>query len=304
MNRKRIIYRSLALLTALLILIVASGTYFFKLAIVRTNDNDATATPLNWEWLDGQRFETLHISSDDGLRLTGYFLQNDSIDGKLAVIVHGHRQSADAMSSYAQMFYDDGYSIFLADDRAHGASDGRYIGFGWLDRFDYLHWLEYLIGRMGSDIRIVLHGVSMGAATVMMMSGEPSLPPQVKAVVEDCGFTSVREEFNFQIRTHYHLPPFPIINVANIESRLFAGYNFDEASATAQVAKSHTPTLFIHGDADRYVPTEMVYKLFDAASCEKQLLIVANAKHGNAIDTDKKTYSETVREFCSRYISH
>ena len=47
-----------------------------------------------------------------------------------------------------------------------------------------------VLARVGEDAEIVLHGLSMGAATVLMVSGE-RLPEQVKAIIEDCGYTSV-----------------------------------------------------------------------------------------------------------------
>ena len=102
----------------------------------------------------------------------------------------------------------------------------------------------------------------MGAATAMMISGEESLPSQVKCIIEDCGYTSVHDEFKYQIKELFHLPSFPILNIGSLECRLFAGFSFEEASALEQVKKTKLPILFIHGDSDTYNPTEMVYELY------------------------------------------
>ena len=172
---------------------------------------------------------------------------------------------------------------------------------GWLDRQDYLLWINTLVKKHGPDQQILIHGISMGAATVMMISGE-SLPPQVKALIEDSGYTSVYNEFKYQINHFYYLPAFPLLNLADHKTQKVAGYNFREASALDQVKKSKTPILFIHGGADNYNPTFMVHQLYDAATCPKELLIVAGSLHAMSYYDAPKLYENTVKRFISMYI--
>ncbi|MFR1785343.1 MAG: alpha/beta hydrolase [Ruthenibacterium lactatiformans] len=149
------------------------------------------------------------------------------------------------MAEYARRFYDAGFSLLLPDARGHGQSEGGYIGMGWPERRDIAALVQRVTAENGAP-DIVLMGVSMGAATVMMTAGEP-LPPNVRAIVEDCGYTTAWEEFRYQLKKTYGLPPFPVLYTADALLRRRAGFSLREASAAAQVAHSRTPMLFIHG---------------------------------------------------------
>lgn len=143
-----------------------------------------------------------------------------------------------------------------------------------------------MIKKTGPSAQIVLHGVSMGGATVLMTSGE-DLPPQVKAIVADCAYTSVKAQLSYQLRRMYRLPSFPFVQSASLITRLKAGYGFGEASALKQVRKAKAPILFIHGDADNFVPFAMMNELYEACQSPKRL-IVPQAGHGLSYDTDKE----------------
>lgn len=124
---------------------------------------------------------------------------------------------------------------------------------GWDKRFDILNLIESIVTQ-NSDAEIVLFGVSMGAATVMNVSGE-ILPSNVKAIIEDCGYTSVWNQFSYQLKELFSLSAFPMMHGASLITKLRAGYWLSQASPIEQVKKSVTPMLFIHGDQDDFVPT-------------------------------------------------
>lgn len=191
----------------------------------------------------------------------------------------------------------------MPDDRGHGGSEGDYIGFGWPDRKDYLLWIRKIIEAVGESAQIVLHGISMGGATVMMISGE-KLPEQVKVIVEDCGYTSVYDQLLYQLKRIYKLPAFPILPATSLLTRMKAGYHFNEASALKQLDKNKLPTLFIHGSEDTFVPTEMVWRLYEACKTEKEIYIAEGAGHGMAYSTDKAAYEQKVSDFVGRYLAY
>ena len=203
----------------------------------------------------------------NGERHHAIYLRNDSAKGRTAVVVHGYTDNCVKFMYLGRMYHRDlGYNILMPDLHAHGKSEGEEIQMGWKDRFDVIRWTEVaeeLFRDSLAESRVVVHGVSMGAATTMCVSGE-ELPEYVTAFVEDCGYTSVWDEFRGELRAQFSLPPFPLLYTASALCKLKYGWSFGEAAPIKQVAKCHRPMLFIHGDADTYVPFAMLQPLYDA----------------------------------------
>lgn len=251
------------------------------------------------QWFEGAQAVTL--TSEDGLDLRGYYFSREN-SHHYAIICHGYGSNAAQMSSYAMQFYNMGCSVLVPDARAHGESEGDYYGMGWLERRDILGWAGQLIDA-DPEAEIVLFGVSMGGATVMMTAGE-ELPGHIKCVVEDCGYTSVWDEFSLQLQTMFHAPDFPLMYTTGLVCRLRAGYGFRQASSVEQLKKARVPMLFIHGEEDTFVPYPMLDLVYDAcASTEKEKLTIPGAAHGAAASTDPELYWNTITSFTNRYFS-
>ncbi|NGZ74738.1 alpha/beta hydrolase [Saccharibacillus alkalitolerans] len=308
--------KSKALLTALGIAavpaaaVVAGSFYFYKLAVARApktfldadpglqpNPDVQTETTASRNWWALQSFEERTLLSGDGLKLHAYYLPAQQPTTRTAILAHGYSGDASIMSGVAKFYYEDmGMNVLVPDARGHGRSEGDYIGYGWPERVDYLGWIRQIIAQDGPGAEIVLHGISMGGATVMMTSGE-DLPPHVKAIVEDCGYTSVRDELAYQMKRMYKIPAFPMLPATEALTRFKAGYSFTEASALEQVRRCRTPMLFIHGSNDEFVPTSMVHELYAACPSDKELLIVEGAGHGDSFLVNKPLYTGKVTEF-------
>ena len=250
-------------------------------------------------WLANQpTLERVEIRSEDGLRLAGHLLPAEGGGKKILLASHGYRCSGlREWGLYADFWHRQGYQLMMPDHRAHGDSEGRYIGFGWLDRRDLLRWCDYLCGRFGEDCEILLHGISMGSAAVLLTGSEKTLPKQVKGVIADCGFTNAWEEACYRFRADYHLPPFPFLYGADLLCRLRAGYSLRQADVLGRVGDIRVPVLFLHGDADSYVPTEMGYRLYAACRAPKKLVILRDTIHANAFLGDGTGYRRAVLEF-------
>lgn len=315
----------LAAVLVLLLLVAAAagvGNYFVNFALVRAEEgteknvapeaattdevqqtveeNNERIAKHTEEWLSKAEKETASITSEDGLKLVADKYYGDRDSHKWALLIHGYGGNRSGMQNIGAYYLEQGYNLLMPDMRAHGESEGTFIGMGWLDRLDVLQWLNLIVSE-DEEAEIVLHGVSMGGATVMMVSGE-QLPSQVKAIVEDCGYTSVWDIFSDELDALFHLPSFPLLDLCNLVGRIRAGYDFKEASALEQVQKSTTPMLFIHGSEDNFVHTDMVYELYEAAQCEKELLVVEGAGHGESYNLDPELYFETVFGFLENYI--
>lgn len=315
MNKKKAVLISTGVLGTLSVgALSLIGNYFYNIALNPKTSKDAIfGTPeeakstsgevvdetISW-LLNSSNYSNVYIDSFDKLKLHSYKALNENPTDKWVITVHGYTSKGIYMSSYAKRFYDMGYNILIPDLRGHGESEGNHIGMGWYDRLDILKWID-LILKENENAKIVLHGVSMGSATVSMASGE-ELPTNVKAIIADCGYTSVWEQFSHQLKVIYSLPNFPIMNASSAVARFKIGYGLKEASALKQVAKSKTPILFIHGDKDDFVPYKMMDELYNAVNCEKEKLTVKDAGHAKASKVDPNLYWYTVDNFINKYM--
>lgn len=252
------------------------------------------------DWTEQQKFEIVQMNSYDGLTLKGRFLKNPNSNGKVVILAHGYKGSSEQMPGITKDYYDMGYDVLKPDARGHGMSQGEYIGYGWHDRMDYVGWVNYLIEEKKEDT-IFLHGFSMGAATVLMASGE-TLPKEVKGIVADSGYTTVKAELSHQLKYLYKLPAFPLMEVTSVVTKIRAGYTFEEASALESVKKNKLPLFIIHGNKDELVPTEMATDLYEAASSEKDLWIVEGAGHTEAYTVAEEEYKRRLQNFLNRTI--
>lgn len=246
------------------------------------------------QWLNTVNLQTVQIKSKDGLTLTGHFYPAEKPTNKTILAIHGyHSNGKKEYAVFANFYHALGYNLLMPDNRAHGDSEGRYIGFGWLDREDCKSWIAYLRQEYGPDAQVLLHGISMGGATVLMAAGE-QLDSIVKGVVADCSYSSVWEEFAYQLKGTFHLPTFPLLPLVNLISRIIAGYDYKMANVKKQVQNIKIPVLFIHGTADRFVPTAMVHELFASCMAPKRLLLVEGAIHDDSYLTNQTAYEDAV----------
>ena len=283
------------------------GVLFYNLALNANYSKDIIYAEYNDEnlndaqkWLEEKsNYSDKYIESYDKLQLHSYVVTQNS--NKWAIVVHGYGGSGKLMSDKSKYFYDMGYNVLIPDLRGHGKSEGDYIGMGWKDRLDIISWINFII-KENPNAEIVLHGTSMGAATVLMTSGE-NLPSNVKAIVADCAYTSAWDEFSYQLETYLKVPSSYILNVTNMVTKLKAGYSLKEASALESVKKATVPILFIHGDKDKFVPYSMMDKLYDATSSPKEKLTIDGGEHANSDLVSPFLYWLTLEDFLNQYVT-
>jgi len=249
-------------------------------------------------------------------KLNAYFIKNPKESHKYAVVAHGYRGNALQIGAWAKIYYDLGFNILAPDARAHGKSEGNQISFGWREKDDYRRWINKIVDA-DPVAQILVTGVSMGGATTMMSSGEP-LPENVKAFVEDCGYSTVYDQFDFlkpqakaalnKFYNKVHLSVSDddmedIFTRVDKELQSKQGFSLKEASSLVQLAKNTRPMLFIHGGNDNFVPIKMVHDNVAATAGPKEMWIVPNAAHGMSIVEDLPAYKQKVYEFLQTLIS-
>lgn len=285
--------------------------YLFKVAFKRVNYVPETSKEKQkyaneyWDyvhWFHRVDKEHWTFTPEDGDgQMSAYFIPAPGGNRDKAVIIsHGYKGNGETMSNYAKMFHELGFNVLLPDDRAHGKSAGKYINFGWLDRLDYQEWLKRMIKRLGQQVKIVLFGVSMGGATVEMMSGE-DLPPQVKCIIADCGYSSIRKELTYLLKRQYHLPKYPIYPMVSTINRHRLGFYLGDVDSTEQLAKNKLPIFFIHGEKDVYVPSSMAWENYRATHAPKKIWIVKNATHAESFWINPDEYRQHIVDFLKEY---
>lgn len=271
-------------------------------AIVKSEEIDNNEFDL--EWFNDKKPEKISMISEDGLALEASFIrQPGSQDaGQTVILAHGYHHARRQMIPYAKVFYNLGYNVLMPDARSHGDSEGNLIGFGWLDRRDYIRWIQRAVLLTQPNEKIILLGISMGAATVLATASEPDLPRNVKAVIEDSSFSHLDEQFKHRIANYYHLPSRELEPIVSFLTRLQGGYSFKEVNIEKRVAKIKVPIMFIHGTDDNYVPIEMLDDLVEAARVPSEVYIVEGADHVQSLQKDPHRYQTEVANFLNKYV--
>ena len=316
-KRLRRIAWSVCILIALLL---AGGTGFLQWYALEAGGNergkDLKASyafmydhyPFLRHWVDSlERAGALRdtfICAPDDTRLHALYLYADTATPRTAIAVHGYTDNAVRMLHVAYLYHHDlHYNVLLPDLRFAGLSGGNHIQMGWKDRKDVQQWMEVansLFAPKGGQTDMVVHGISMGAATTMCVSGDPQ-PPFVRCFIADCGYTSVWDEFAGELQNQFGMPPFPLLHLASWATGLRYGWTFQEASPLRQVRKCRYPMLFIHGTEDTFVPTWMGDSLYAAKPGIKAYWRVPGATHADSYLKYPKEYTEKVKRFLKRY---
>ena len=253
------------------------------------------------EWYDSYEREEIVLCTRD-LRLSGYFYPSEKPSDVYVFCAHGYRSNGRCdFSGIAKFYHDCGYNILVVDHQASGNSEGNSFSFGYYEKLDSMKWLEYMMDRFGEDIKFILHGISMGAATVLMMSDDEKLPENVKMIISDCSYSDLSKLFE-SILHNFHAPAKPFIKVSGLLNRMIYKYKISDVRPIKNVASSKVPILFIHGRNDELIAPRMAYELYNACSSEKDLLIVDNADHAESYIINPDIYCDKIKEFSEQYL--
>ncbi len=254
------------------------------------------------EWLEHRETEEAEVQSEDGFLLHGVLIPH--IAPRATVILfHGWRSSWELdFLCILPFLHSLGLQCLLVDERAQGDSEGRFITFGVRERTDVPVWVEFVANRFGRKHPIFLHGVSMGASVVTMASSY-RFDANVRGIVADCGFASPYEVVSSVWRSRTPFPAHFAMWLLDKFARWFAGFGLKEYSAEKALAKAEHPVLFIHGTADRFVPSYMTKQAYEVCRSEKALLLVEGAGHCMSWLTDPEACQAAYRDFIEKHLA-
>ena len=310
MTQKKIVWSVVAVLMVVVMTIIGSGFYMLDYSLAPDPNRTDTAAcyreqfetyPETRLWVDSLRradaLRDTFVTMPTGERHHALYVNRGG--NRTALVLHGWRDCSINFLYLARLYeHELGYNVVIPDLHAHGLSEGDMIQMGWLDRKDALHWLSVFQADT-----MVVHGVSMGAATAMMLSAG-QLPKAIRDIrfVEDCGYTSVWDEFAGELKSQFGLPKFPLMFTTSLLCKLRYGWSFGEASAIDAVRQTAYPMLFIHGSKDTFVPTEMVHRLYNAKSGVKALWITEGAEHAESYLRHREEYVRHVKDFLDPHL--
>lgn len=276
----------------------AVGDYFVDFALKRGDDlsppkacADIADPNLKAPPAPNYPVEDWTLESFDGFKLRAKKFSPAESSDRWAILIHGYGRDGTYAYDYAEEYLKRGWNVLIPDMRASGQSEGQFITMGALESRDVFDWAK----KIPADAKIALHGVSMGAATALMTAALE--PPNLIAVVEDCGYTSAYVMFTEQLNKIFGLPEYPVMPCANLVCKFHTGVKISDAAPLAVVDKIKVPVLFIHGDADKLVPFEMMTQLYDACTAPKEKFVVAGAGHADAKSSNPAAYFEKVFAF-------
>lgn len=252
------------------------------------------------DWFKNLALTDYCIYDENTKRTHAYIIDSSAPTDKWVIILHGYTSDPNGVKAFAKEYHDMGFNCILPSLRGHCNDENRYCSMGYYDKFIAIAWIKHILS-LNKDARIIIHGVSMGAATTMLTTGE-SLPDNVKAAVSDCGYASCYEEYKYMIKNRFHIPTFPILDATNLISIAVDKFNFKKAAPVEAVKSSKTPTLFIHGSNDDFVPSFMLDEVYSACSAEKEKLLIDGAGHSESYIVEPEKYWNTVKEFINRYL--
>lgn len=249
-------------------------------------------------WLDGQRTEEIFIRSVDGLSLYGQLIEQKDAKGTV-IFFHGYHSSCrrDIVIQCKEAFLA-GYNVLLPTHRGHGKSEGKYITFGAKEKLDVRAWSEYITKRY-ADLPIALMGLSMGGSSVMFASAL-ELPSEVKCIINDCGFSKPSSISAHTLFFKRFILPYPSVSFMDVWARLLAKFSFYSDSSYRALKKNTRPMLLIHGELDRFVPTNMSRRNALANPELTELMTVPNAKHAQAVYYDMDGYIKKFIDFLDK----
>lgn len=261
----------------------------------------AESIPVAHRWLRDHGAVDVETTSFDGLSLRGKWVPADQPKATI-LLFHGYRTHyLHDFAGIFSMYHAMGLNLLLVRQRSHGESEGRYITFGVRERRDVLSWVDFHNRAHGMD-NVFLGGMSMGASTVLFAAGE-ELPPNVRGITADCGFSSPAEIIGHVIRKDFHLPARPVLPLVEVWARTLGGFSLWECDSRRTLARTKIPVLFIHGRADTFVPCSMSQAGYDCCASEKELLLVERAGHGKSYLFEPDRLTKALVDFFNRNIS-
>jgi pimeloyl-ACP methyl ester carboxylesterase len=204
-------------------------------------------------------------------------------NGLTLLYLHGSALNISANVEHARRFQQLGFSVLLISYRGYGRSSGAFPSEkrAYADAAAAWHYLT--IQRGIPPQRILIYGHSLGGAVAIDLAVRQ---PEAAGVIVEATFTSIAD---MAVKKWFYRM-FPI--------RLILDHHFD---SLAKIKRLRVPILFLHGDADRFVPFDMSRRLYANARQPKRLVLIPGGGHNNSARVGGKLYLKAVSNFVAAW---
>ena len=249
------------------------------------------------EWCENQQMQDWYIRSIDGLKLHAFYLPADN-PKRIILLSHGYKgTSFGSIAHMAEFLHENDSSLLFVDQRCCGKSEGKYITFGAKEQYDILAWIRRISRINKERLPIYLYGQSMGAATVLLAAGH-KLPEEVKGIIADCGFHSLKQQLKDIAKGWFHLHWIGLLLIrVDILCRYYAGFRMQDTDTTRALLKNKRPILFFHGKEDTYVWPKNTLINYELCTAPKELVMVPGARHLCSSFVAPELYKKKLIEF-------
>lgn len=267
-------------------------------AIERAIEQETKREYIKEGYYESLEKENFKLTSSEGYNLACQLITNPVPSEKYIVFCHGYGFNRIGSVKYVDIFLKEGFNVVLYDHRNSGESEGEYTTMGYYEKEDLKKVIDYIYNRFGHDIVVGTHGESMGAATVLLHSAEDR---RVKFVIADCPYSDLKKQLAYRLKIEHKLPRFPFLAIASGFSKIKAGFFFGEISPINVIETNNgladIPIMFIHGDADAYIPVEMTQDMYQVKKGYKKLYLAKGADHAISVCVDREKYANEIHDF-------
>lgn len=262
-------------------------------AVRKRTDEDLKKHKIDLCWWNDQNFERVEIKSEDQLKLVGFY--QNAYSNKTVIVVHGIGSNHLEMQPICKFFSQKNFNILAVDCRAHGESEGKCVGMGWLDRKDILLWIDFLAKR-NPQHKILLYGISMGGSGVCCVAGEKLLQ-NVVAVISDCAFANLDKQIDHVMRNNKLILKLFKRHLYDYVKRIYE-FDMKQMDVIKQVKQTKVPMLYLHGGADDFVPLKNMFELYDNTPSDlREKYIIENAEHAMSYAVGGVMYEKKISDF-------
>ncbi len=246
--------------------------------------------------------QAVSLVTADGLTCKAYSIPGQAGETRAMLLLHGYGASAGQMLSWAAHYHERyGMAVLMPDARAHGESEGRATGLGWLERADGQLWLDWLVHTLGSDARIGLHGYSTGGMQALMMGDR--LPEQVRVLICERVCASASDFAACLLREALHLPVNPFLPLMKQLSRPMTGCDWRQASALAGASALRVPCLLIAHEEDPLAPEAQAAAIYDALPPQSRARLTLTAAQQAGHNTVNDETARAIEQMIQTHLS-